>query len=155
MFYWNIWKEDKITTKGFLILRLRYQDISQAQRTSNVSMKTPLSMKTNEHTNSTRKKQLWFFKPRKPSNVKVFSRVNGCDNNELTSFLLCSNRVPPPLTMKCLSEKSYHATKSCLVQNISQKKCKWVFPVAQWLRVCLPMQGTQVRSLVGKILHAT
>ena len=55
MFYWNIWKEDKITTKGFPILRLRYQDISQAQRTSNVSMKIPLSMQTNEHTNSTEK----------------------------------------------------------------------------------------------------
>ena len=91
---------------------------------------------------------IWFFKPQKLSNVKVFSRVNGCNNNELTSFPLYSNRVPPPLTMQCLNEKSYHATKSRLVQNFSQTKCKWVFPVAQWLRVCLPVQGTQVQSLV-------
>ena len=55
---------------------------------------------------------------------------------------------PHPLTMQCLNEKSYHATKSRLVQNFSQTKCKWVFPVAQWLRVCLPVQGTQVQSLV-------
>ena len=27
--------------------------------------------------------------------------------------------------------------------------------VAQWLRICLPMQGTWVQSLVGKIPHAT
>ena len=26
--------------------------------------------------------------------------------------------------------------------------------VAQWLRICLPMQGTRVRALVGKIPHA-
>ena len=24
----------------------------------------------------------------------------------------------------------------------------WASPVAQWLRICLPMQGTQVRALV-------
>ena len=26
--------------------------------------------------------------------------------------------------------------------------------MVQWLRICLPMQGTQVQSLVGKISHA-
>ena len=26
--------------------------------------------------------------------------------------------------------------------------------VVQWLRICLPMQGTQVRALVRKIPHA-
>ena len=28
------------------------------------------------------------------------------------------------------------------------KKPRWASLVAQWLRVCLPMQGTQVRALV-------
>ena len=148
MFYWNIWKEDKITTKGFPILRLRYQDISQAQRTSNVSMKTPLSMKTNEHTNSTEKNNYDFSSPGNLQMLRYLAELMAATIMNLLPSFYVQNRVPPPLTMKCLNEQSYHATKSCLVQNISQKKCKWVFPVAQWLRVCLPMQGTQVRSLV-------
>ena len=32
--------------------------------------------------------------------------------------------------------------------NQSQKDRYWVSLVAQWLRVCLPMQGTRVRALV-------
>ena len=35
---------------------------------------------------------------------------------------------------------------SCV--NMKKKKRKRVSLVAQWLRVCLPMQGTRVRALV-------
>ena len=30
----------------------------------------------------------------------------------------------------------------------------WASLVTQWLRICLPMQGTRVRALVWKIPHA-
>ena len=30
----------------------------------------------------------------------------------------------------------------------------WNFPVAQWLRICLPMQGTRVQPWFRKIPHA-
>ena len=33
-------------------------------------------------------------------------------------------------------------------RNISNKQPNWTSLVAQWLRIHLPMQGTQVRSLV-------
>ena len=36
----------------------------------------------------------------------------------------------------------------CLIYNIFQKGPFWASLVAQWLRVCLPMQGTRVRALV-------
>ena len=32
--------------------------------------------------------------------------------------------------------------------TIFLKSWSWVFLVAQWIRICLPMQGTRVRSLV-------
>ena len=35
-------------------------------------------------------------------------------------------------------------------QNTSSKRCVCTSLVVQWLRVHLPLQGTQVRSLVGE-----
>ena len=35
-----------------------------------------------------------------------------------------------------------------LKEKKSQKNYKWASLVAQWLRICLPMQGTRVRALV-------
>ena len=50
------------------------------------------------------------------------------------------------------------ATDKGLVSRIYQwlmwlntiKQTTWTSLVAQWLRICLPMQGTWVRSLVGE-----
>ena len=38
--------------------------------------------------------------------------------------------------------------------NNFKKLSPWASLVVQWLRICLPVQGTQVRSLVGKIPRA-
>ena len=48
--------------------------------------------------------------------------------------------------------KNLHAVLEILVQSLGQEDP--LAQVMQWVRICLPMQGTQVRSLVGKIPHA-
>ena len=45
------------------------------------------------------------------------------------------------------SKSLTHARESCLVQN-HQEQRDWASLVAQWLRICLLMQGTRVRALV-------
>ena len=40
------------------------------------------------------------------------------------------------------------ARKKISFNDFTEKKKKRASLVAQWLRVCLPMQGTQVRALV-------
>ena len=45
----------------------------------------------------------------------------------------------------CFSYSSFHSAK--------EKEARASL-VAQWLRICLPVQGTRVRALVGKIPHA-
>ena len=38
------------------------------------------------------------------------------------------------------------------VQSAPIKRAAWTSLVAQWLRICLPMQGTRVRTLVREDL---
>ena len=45
---------------------------------------------------------------------------------------------------QCLTYSGYLTTSAGLVKKIQH----WASVVAQWLRVCLPMQGTRVRALV-------
>ena len=53
--------------------------------------------------------------------------------------------------------------RTCYMENqgsfqtsmkLYQKFTGGASPVAQWLRICLPMQGTQVEPWSGKISHA-
>ena len=53
----------------------------------------------------------------------------------------------PPNPSQTLVRLKSSLDKSSLVLN-SDKKRERVSLVAQWLRVCLPMQGTRVRALV-------
>ena len=43
-----------------------------------------------------------------------------------------------------------YGTNSTVISTVIHlfKKCEGASLVAQWLRICLPMQGTQVRALV-------
>ena len=40
----------------------------------------------------------------------------------------------------------------CKASSLYQRKPWWTSLVVQWLRTCLPMQGTWVQSLAQKIL---
>ena len=55
-------------------------------------------------------------------------------------------------TTEWLSTQSRGRTS--LLSKIYRKYISRTSPVVQWLRICLPMQGTQVLSLVLKILPA-
>ena len=51
----------------------------------------------------------------------------------------------------------YRTIRSDQIRSVTQlflKKCLVTSLVAQWLRICLSRQGTQVQSLVRKIPHA-
>ena len=45
-------------------------------------------------------------------------------------------------------KKTGKSTNMCKLNNVLLKKQLWTSLVVQWLRLCLPMQGTWVRSLV-------
>ena len=50
-----------------------------------------------------------------------------------------------PVTMQHLHSTSWHNLQC---QNAHLKMKPWASLVAQWLRVCLPVQGTRVQALV-------
>ena len=43
---------------------------------------------------------------------------------------------------------TYKALETEALESTYQKLNYWASLVAQWLRICLPMQGTRVRALV-------
>ena len=46
------------------------------------------------------------------------------------------------------SNTKEHDINVCYSMEEPQEHAKWASLVAQWLGICLPMQGTQVRALV-------
>ena len=48
---------------------------------------------------------------------------------------------------KCLANSNIHSDKTSQ-KTRNKKDLSWASLVAQWLRICLPMQGTRVRALV-------
>ena len=57
------------------------------------------------------------------------------------------------ISFSWLSRKWKTSFKSSCQSSLKTHR-SWTALVAQWLRICLPMQGTQVRSWSGKIPHA-
>ena len=47
-----------------------------------------------------------------------------------------------------LQDIKYSNQLHFMYNEISEKERKLGFPVVQWIRICLPTQGTQVQSLV-------
>ena len=72
---------------------------------------------------------------RKPRNVIFFYKPSLDERKSLTLALLILTFYPK-------------AQESCIVVILDQKCTSWASLVAQWLRICLPMQGTRVRALV-------
>ena len=66
-------------------------------------------------------------------------------------FSLSFTRLPSILESSHLQSLQILTFVSCFLYSPFQSPIKyvlWVSLVAQWLRICLPMQGTQVRALV-------
>ena len=55
-----------------------------------------------------------------------------------------ATKIPRASTKK----KIPHAAAKKKIPHAATKKILGTFQVAQWLRICLPMQGTQVHALV-------
>ena len=59
---------------------------------------------------------------------------------------LKKNRKGISTTNRPLAEMWEHLEN--FIWKIKEKMRQWTSLVVQWLRICLPMQGTQVRTLV-------
>ena len=67
----------------------------------------------------------------------------------LPTRLLSFSRWAPDLgPLTCLVPRPPPATSLLPFSPQLSEICAWTSLVAQWLRVCLPMQGTRVRALV-------
>ena len=51
-------------------------------------------------------------------------------------------------TNRAIRLRCMHFTVCILHENFVKNAWPWASLVAQWLRICLPMQGTRVRALV-------
>ena len=47
-----------------------------------------------------------------------------------------------------MDSKAFDLLEHCIEAIVALKHCTWTCLVVQWLRICLPRQGTRVRSLV-------
>ena len=81
---------------------------------------------------------------RNGNHLSVHQQGNGMNNRDF----LENNEWDPQLLTRRDNHDVKHKSICCMSPFLLFKRCVGASLVAQWLRICLPMQGTRVRALL-------